>query len=171
MNLKYHKSLPPAVFFDRDGTLIKDMGYLSQPEGVELLPTVGDVLGELRHVHVLCIVVTNQSGVGRGMMSMLDVTCVNHQLDKVLWESSRAVIHKYFVCPHRPEERCVCRKPSPYFFYLSRTLFGLNLSQCWMIGNKHSDCEAGRSAGMKTYRTAPGKVLGDWWKLVENSRV
>lgn len=163
------------MFFDRDGTLIKDSGFVSRPDQVELLTDVGGIISGLNQSNILCCVVTNQSGVGRGFMAYADVMAVNQRLDYVLWEDAQASIQHYFICPHHPEERCVCRKPRPYMLEQACMLYGLDPRRCWMIGDKLSDTEAGRNMGMQTcligeqddQATRSGISLLEWYKGLE----
>jgi D-glycero-D-manno-heptose 1,7-bisphosphate phosphatase len=177
MTLKYHTVYPPAVFFDRDGTLNQDVGYISDPNKIELLPGVGEVIQGCWARGIWCFVVTNQSGIGRNMMTQRDLTKVNLQLDKMLRDKYGVGIHRYFCCPHHPIDRCECRKPGSLFYNQCRLLYGITLSDCWMVGDKSTDVEAGRRLGIKTCRlgredlnaTLSVPSLNKWWDHLLNS--
>ncbi len=150
MILQYHTHLPEAVFFDRDGTLIADTHYVTSPDQVILRPGIANLLATLRYHNILCFIVTNQSGVGRGYLTYYEACRIQKRLDWLLWCSGKGLIHHVFMCPHLPSDQCQCRKPNPYFLNHACLAYGLNARRCWMVGDKKSDIEAGKRAGMKT---------------------
>ncbi len=145
----------PAVFLDRDGTVMEDVGYLSDPGGVRLLPEAGGALRRLQEAGYRLVIVTNQSGVGRGMFAASDVEKVNERLRDLLRKEGVALDGVY-VCPHRPEDGCSCRKPAPGLILRAADELGIDLSRSFMVGDKDSDVEAGRAAGCRTVRLIPG---------------
>jgi histidinol-phosphate phosphatase family protein len=136
----------PGVFLDRDGTLVRETGYLSDPEAVELLPGVGRALRNLVEAGVPLVVVSNQSGVGRGMFTAADVHAVMARLRRRLRVHGVEISAIYF-CPHRPEEGCPCRKPRSGLLERAAEDLHLSLAGSVMIGDKRIDAAAGRIAG------------------------
>ena len=135
-----------AVFLDRDGTIIEDAGYLADPDGVRLLPGAGEALRELRGAGYLLVVVTNQSGIGRGFFSVDDMRRVNNRVEE-LFARQGVFFEDLLICPHAPEENCDCRKPSPKLLLDAAARHDIDLSRSVMVGDKISDVEAGAAAG------------------------
>ena len=125
----------PAVFLDRDGTLIEDRGFLSEPGQVVLLPGILPVLRRLEERYLL-FVLTNQSGVAAGAMSLEEVRRVNAHLDRLL-EGVR--IQQWYVCPHGPQDGCECRKPGTLFLRRAAQQYGIPLERSFVIGDHLSD--------------------------------
>ena len=140
------RALRPAVFLDRDGTLIRETGYLSDPDAVELLPGVADALRNLMEAGYPLIVVSNQSGVARGMFPASRVHAVMARLRERLREHGVELTAIRF-CPHRPEDGCACRKPRPGLLELAAEDLELSLRDSVTIGDKRIDAAAGRNAG------------------------
>ncbi len=136
-----------AVLLDRDGTLIEDRHYLSEPSGVALLPGVGDGLARLSAAGHRLFLVSNQSGVGRGYFSEDAVTACQRRLDELLLPYGTALDNAIW-CPHAPEEHCACRKPLPGMFERLRALHGLNPARTFMIGDKLDDLDFAANAGL-----------------------
>ena len=137
-----------AVFLDRDGTLIEEKNYLHRPEEVVILPGVAAALKRLQDAGFKLILVTNQSGVGRGYFPLSDVTAVHEHLAA---ELVRAGVHldKIYVAPEAPDQPSRGRKPSPQFLFDARAEFGLELSRSFMVGDKVVDLECGWNAGVR----------------------
>jgi len=136
----------PAVFLDRDGTLVRETGYLSDPEALELLPGVGRALRNLVEAGVPLVVVSNQSGVGRGMFTSADVHAVMARLRHRLCAHG-VELSAIYHCPHRPEEGCPCRKPRAGLLERAAEDLHLSLADSVMIGDKRIDAAAGRRVG------------------------
>lgn len=147
-----------AIFLDRDGTIIVDVGYPSRAEQVELLPGVTGALRSLREKGYLIILVSNQSGVGRGYMTHEDVSSVHERLLSLLAESGVSLDEAYY-CLHAPEEECNCRKPSPAMVFDAAKKFDIDLSRSFMIGDREVDIETGRRAGCKTIHLKVGATM------------
>ena len=138
-----------ALFLDRDGTIIEDPGYLSDPAQVRLLPGAAETLAALSSEGWMLFVVSNQSGVGRGMIASGQMHAVQqHFLDLLAAHAVR--ITESYLCIHAPDENCACRKPSPWFLHQAARQHGLDLAASWMIGDREGDILCGRNAGCST---------------------
>ncbi|MCU0344065.1 MAG: HAD family hydrolase [Ignavibacterium sp.] len=149
-----------AVFLDRDGTLNLDPGYLGNPKDLKLFPDTGKVLAELKNkFHFTLIVVSNQSGVARGLITEEQVVAVNEELNKKLLDYD-VQIDAFYYCPFHPdfnsEEECICRKPSPHMILNSAKDLNIDLSKSYFVGDSASDVQAGISAGVKTVLVKTG---------------
>lgn len=137
-----------AVFLDRDGTLIVEKNYLSDPAQVELLPGVPEALQQLQEAGFLLFIVTNQSGIGRGYYTVEDMHRVHERLCAELGRHG-VRIEKIYFAPEAPEAPSRGRKPSPQFLFDARDEFDLDLAASYMIGDKWLDLECGWNAGVK----------------------
>ena len=137
-----------AVFLDRDGTLNEDPGYLSHPKQMKLLPGVGEGLRLLKDAGFELIVVSNQSGVGRGIFKETMLPEIHARMNELLAPTG-VKIERFYLCTHRPEENCACRKPKPFLIHQAETDLGVDLTNSYMIGDKLSDIEVGENAGVK----------------------
>jgi D-glycero-D-manno-heptose 1,7-bisphosphate phosphatase len=138
----------PAVFLDRDGTLIEERHYLSRPEQVVLFPGAAAALRRLRDAGFKLFLVTNQSGVGRGYFTLPEVEAVHARLRELLAPAGVWFDHIY-VAPERPDQPSRYHKPSPQALFDARDEFGVDLAQSYMIGDKLIDLECGWNAGVK----------------------
>ena len=149
-----------AVFFDRDETLNPDPGYINDPNLFALYPWVADELKHLKDAGFLLIVVSNQSGVGRGLITWDKLELIHEKLDILLKQKAGIEIDCFAICPHRPEEGCICRKPKPELILGTARSYGINLGESYMIGDRSTDFEAGVNAGVrKSYLIHPGDEL------------
>ncbi len=137
-----------AVFLDRDGTLNEDPGYLDHRDKMKLLAGVGPALQDLKRAGFRLVVVSNQSGVGRGLIPPDELPRIHQRMDELLSEWGVQIDH-YALCLHRPEEHCGCRKPSAKLIVDSATRLNLDLSRSYMVGDKIVDLEAGKNAGLR----------------------
>lgn len=138
-----------AVFVDRDDTLIVNVGYCKDPDRIQLLPGVVEGLQKLNRAGIAIIVITNQSGVGRGFFTEDDLSAVHARLRTEL-EASGVSLQAIYYCPHLPEDGCSCRKPRPGLLLKAASEMDLNLKTCFMIGDRELDLLAGRAAGTRT---------------------
>jgi histidinol-phosphate phosphatase family protein len=129
-----------AVFVDRDGTLNYDHGYIISPQQLVLLPGVPEAIARLNQLGAMVIVVTNQSAIGRGMMTTEDLTNIHARLTALL-RPYGARIDGIFSCPHHPQDGCGCRKPNIGLIDQAVDRFSLDLSKCYLVGDKRSDLE------------------------------
>ncbi len=143
-----------ALFLDRDGTLMVDVGYPRDPDQVELLPGVVDALTACRQAGYRLSIISNQSGVGRGYFDAATVEAVHRRLVDRL-AAHGVLIDDAQYCLHAPEDHCACRKPSALMIERSARQLGADLTQSFMIGDKPSDVEAGRRAGCHTILLRP----------------
>jgi len=144
----------PAVFLDRDGTLIEDTHYPRDPRRVRLLPGAAEALRELGRRGFLLVVVSNQSGLGRGLVTAEEARAVAARVEECL-RAGGAGVHASYYCPHAPWDGCRCRKPSPGMLLRASAELGIDLPRSFLVGDKASDVEAGRRAGCYTIRYAP----------------
>jgi len=152
--------LRPAVFCDRDGTLnVDDEGYINTPDLVKLLPGVAEALRALKGAGWALVVVSNQSGIGRGRLSLEELHRVNERLEELLAAEGAELDGIYF-CPHAPDEGCSCRKPKPGMLLEAARELGLDLRRSWMVGDKADDVKAGRAAGCRTALVRTGEGEG-----------
>jgi D-glycero-D-manno-heptose 1,7-bisphosphate phosphatase len=155
----------PAVFLDRDGTLVEEVPYLHDPAGVVLLPGVGSLRRLAAAGHAL-VVVTNQAGVARGLYDEAAVAAVHRRLAELLAGVGvrlDAVLH----CPHHPDgtvpgyaHPCRCRKPGPGMLETAAERLGLDLAASWLIGNHPADVGAARAAGVRPLFVTTGRAAG-----------
>ena len=141
-----------AFFFDRDGTLIHDAGYLSDPALVALLPGVRETLLALRGAGFLLFLFTNQSGVARGYFGMEAVEAVNARLARLLGAESGLFFDGVCVAPEHPDDPPVYRKPCPRYLLETIAARGLAPEACAMVGDRTSDLQAGVNAGIRAIR-------------------
>jgi D-glycero-D-manno-heptose 1,7-bisphosphate phosphatase len=137
-----------AVFLDRDGTLIVEKNYLHQPEEVEIFPGTGAALKKLSDAGFKLIIVTNQSGIGRGYYTLADAERVNKHVSELLARDG-VRFEKIYIAPEAPDQPSRGRKPSPQFLFDARNEFNLNLAESFMVGDKLIDLECGWNAGVK----------------------
>jgi D-glycero-D-manno-heptose 1,7-bisphosphate phosphatase len=143
----------PAVFFDRDNTLIVGVDYLGDPDLVELMPGAAGCIATLRQIGFAIIVVSNQSGVARRKFTEDDVRAVDGRVaDMLLAEDSKAALDLQLYCPHHPKLTgdCDCRKPKPGMLLDARDRLRLNLATSWLVGDAPRDIAAGAAAGCRT---------------------
>jgi histidinol-phosphate phosphatase family protein len=136
---------PAAVLFDRDGTLVKDVPYNGDPDRVELVAGAREALARLRAAGVPTGMVSNQSGVARGLLSEDDVRAVNARVEQLLGAPLGPVAY----CPHGPDEGCDCRKPAPGLIRRAAAELGVDPARCVVIGDIGADVDAARAAGAR----------------------
>jgi len=152
--------LNKAVFLDRDGTLNYDPGYLSSPKDLILFSDTGNVLAALKNEYQFkLIVISNQSGIARGLITEAEVVSVNNELNQKLLEFN-VQIDAFYFCPFHPDfsskEDSLCRKPSPKIILDSAREFNIELSKSFFIGDSASDIQAGITVQLKTILVKTG---------------
>jgi histidinol-phosphate phosphatase family protein len=161
-----------AVFLDRDGVIIEDTGYLRDPSEVRLMPGAGACLRRLDEAGFELILVSNQSGVGRGLITRAQATAVHDATVAALADAGVGLSACYY-CFHAPAEACACRKPSPAMIEAAAAERNLETAACFLIGDRSTDIEAGQRAGCRTIGFAadadhdfrpgvPDAVATDW---------
>jgi histidinol-phosphate phosphatase family protein len=137
---------PPlkAILFDRDGTLLHDVPYNGDPELVKPVDGAAEALDRLRRNGIRLGVVTNQSGVGRGLLTRTAVDAVNRRVEELL-----GPFDTWQVCPHAPVEHCACRKPRPGMVLAAAQELRLDMGACAVVGDIGADMEAARAAGAR----------------------
>ncbi|MCW8850408.1 MAG: HAD family hydrolase [Melioribacteraceae bacterium] len=141
-----------AIFLDRDGTINIDTGYIGNPNLIELYSGVVEGIKLLKDKYgFLIVVISNQSGITRGLITHEDVDKVNKRINEIL-ESGNTKIDAFYYCPYHPEfdskEKCNCRKPSPKLVFDAAEELDVELKKSFFIGDKISDSECGINAGM-----------------------
>lgn len=143
------------VLLDRDGTVIEELGHLSDPEGVRLLPGAAEALRELKGLGLGLALMTNQSAVGRGMIDAAGLDLIHRRMVRLL-ENEGVILDGIYVCPHTPEDGCECRKPKLGLLREAEQELGLEPAQSFMIGDKALDVEFGKAAGAITFLVRTG---------------
>ena len=163
----------PAVFLDRDDTVIADVPYLSDPDRIRLLPGAADALASLRDAGYVLVLATNQSGVGRGLLTEARLAEIHEELERRL-AAEGAKLDAIYYCTHAPgpdEDPDAPghpdRKPSPGMLLRAAEDLNLDLAASWMIGDKVSDALAGLRAGCRSILVGPRATLDG---LPESSR-
>jgi len=147
--MKHH-----AIFLDRDGTINHDSGYIKDPSEVVLLSGVSEGIKKLKNEYAFkAIVISNQAGVSKGIMTIGDVDSVNDRINHLL-KKNGTEIDAFYYCPFHPDfdppEKSNCRKPSPVMIVQAAEEHEIDISKSYMIGDKASDIECGINAGVKT---------------------
>jgi D-glycero-D-manno-heptose 1,7-bisphosphate phosphatase len=148
-----------AVFLDRDGTLIEDPGYLADPAGVRVRPGVPEALRRLESAGFLLVVVTNQSGIGRGLHTEADYRAVNEAMFAALGVRFAGAYH----CPHEPGDGCDCRKPAPGMLIAAAREHGIDLAASYLIGDAVTDAKAAIAAGCAPILLGSGPAPAGVW--------
>jgi D-glycero-D-manno-heptose 1,7-bisphosphate phosphatase len=139
----------PAIFLDRDGVLIENRSdYVRDWSQVKIFPEAIHVLSLSAAKNYKIVIITNQSAVGRGLITLETATDINNQLVNLIHQQGGQVDGVY-VCPHKPDDVCNCRKPKPGLFFQAAKELSLDLERSWMIGDAWSDVQAAQAAGMR----------------------
>ncbi len=136
------------LILDRDGTIIKDKHYLSDPEGVEFEEGAIEGLKKLQELGFGLVVITNQSGVGRGYFSLEEAEAVNERMRRML-EAEGVTLAGIYTCPHAPEENCACRKPRPGLVHQAAREHRFDPGRALVVGDKPADVALARSCGAR----------------------
>ena len=143
----------PAVFFDRDGTLMEDAHYCGDPARVKIFPGVPQALRRLKQAGFGIFVVTNQSGIGRGLITEAQYLAVQ---DEFLRQMGRDLIDDSYYCPDAPGGPSHCRKPEPGMVLRAAAAYHIDLAESYFVGDKSADIECGRRAGTRTVLVLTG---------------
>lgn len=158
-----------AVLTDRDDTLCPDIPHNGDPAKMKVFPWVPEAVKRLNDAGLPVVVVTNQSGIGRGMYTVDDMNAVNAEMERQISAASGGRIDSIYYCPHRPDEGCSCRKPETGMGLQAISDMGLDPAKCWMVGDSDADMEFGKRLGMKcirvsgtfTFKDAVDEILGN----------
>lgn len=152
-----------AVFLDRDGTIVEDTGYLNHPVQVRFLPGAVDAVKKLNEAGYKVIVITNQSGVARGLFSEDMLQTIDKHVQKAILNGG-AHLDGIYYCPHHPEhgvypykQACECRKPHPGLIKKAAKELAIDLASSFMVGDHNTDITAGQRAGVKTILITTGR--------------
>jgi D-glycero-D-manno-heptose 1,7-bisphosphate phosphatase len=139
----------PAIFLDRDGVLIENRSdYIRDWSQVKIFPEAINVLSLSAAKNYKIVIITNQSAVGRGLISMKTARDINDQLVNLI-HGQGGQVDGVYMCPHKPDDGCNCRKPKPGLFFQAAEELSLDLQRSWMIGDAWSDIQAGQAAGLR----------------------
>jgi len=147
-----------AVFLDRDGTIVEDPGFLHKPEDVKLFAGAAEGIRRLNAAGYLVVVVTNQSGIARGLYTVADYRAVEKRLGELLAKQKARIDASYF-CPHHPQapEPCACRKPRTKLFLEAQAELGIDFSRSWWVGDRLSDVQPAGTLRGKAVLVATGQ--------------
>ncbi len=158
----------PAVFLDRDGTIIEEVGYVNHLERVRLYPWSAEAIGKVNRAGVPVIAVTNQSGVARGYFTEELVRQVHEEIAREL-ALHQARVDAFYYCPHHPNARleayrvdCDCRKPRTGMLEQAVKEFAIDLAQSYVVGDSYRDMELGFKAGARTILVMTGYGRGEY---------
>ncbi len=143
----------PAVFLDRDGTLMHDADYCSRPEQVQIFNQVPAVLRRLKKAGYKIIVITNQSGIGRGFFTEQEYRAVESEVSRQVGDG---LIDATYFCPDVPGRPSECRKPAPGMVLQAAREHALDLSRSFLVGDKEIDAECAHNAGVRAIRVRTG---------------
>lgn len=145
-----------AVLFDRDETIVVDVPYNGDPAKVVPMPGAREALDRLRAAGLPVAVVSNQSGIGRGLVTRERVDAVNRRVEELL-----GPFEGFFLCPHAPEDDCECRKPKPKLLLDAARALGVSPAECVYVGDKDSDVQAARNAGALPVKIDGTRTIAD----------
>ncbi len=147
----------PALFLDRDGTLVHDEGYMSDPKRLRLKRNVVHGIKRIVAMGYVPVVVTNQAGVGRGYFTMKQLAAMHARL-KAMLRARGIELAGIYACPHHPDDSCACRKPNPGLLKRAARELGLDLKRSVMIGDTDRDVGAGHAVGATSILIGEGKA-------------
>jgi D-glycero-D-manno-heptose 1,7-bisphosphate phosphatase len=140
---------------DRDGTVNEEIGYVLHPAELRLIPGAADALRRLRDLGLGIVVITNQSPIGRGLLTEQRLADIHDRLRELLADAG-ASVDGFEVCPHAPDERCECRKPAPGMVERAARTYGFDPAGAFVIGDHAGDMRLGRAVGATTILVLTG---------------
>jgi len=155
------RALRRAVFLDRDGTICEEMGYVNHVDRLQVFPYAAAAIRRLNEAQIPVIVVTNQSGVARGIFPESLVHEVHKKMVAELTSGGASVDAIYF-CPHKTEDACECRKPNPGLLERAAREHGLDLAASWIVGDRYADLEMAHAAGGRGILVMTGYGRGEY---------
>lgn len=142
----------PAIFVDRDGTLVEEVNFLSRVADLSVFPFTRPAVELLKRAGYLVVVLTNQSGIGRGLYTVADMQSVHDEIQMQLG----GALDGFYFCPHLPDEGCLCRKPSLGMVKAACADLDIDLTRSWMIGDKNLDIWIAENAGIRSAMVMTG---------------
>lgn len=148
------------VLLDRDGTIIVEKNYLSNPDHVELVPGAANALKELKNLGLGLVIITNQAGIGRKYFDLDALSKIHQKLTDLLLKNG-VVLDDIYFCPHIPEDNCLCRKPKIELVEKARERHNFDPKLCFVVGDNTADIELGKNIGATTIlvRTGYGEKI------------
>ncbi len=143
------------VLLDRDGTIIVEKNYLSNPDDIKFLPGVIDALKKLRKLGLGLLIITNQSGIGRKYFDLATLEKIHQKLTDLLLKSG-VILDDIYFCPHIPEDNCLCRKPKVELVKKAMTKHNFEPKLCFTVGDNQGDIELGKNIGATTILVKTG---------------
>jgi D-glycero-D-manno-heptose 1,7-bisphosphate phosphatase len=143
------------VILDRDGTMIRECDYLTDPEKVELLPNAAEGLRRMIALGLGLVVITNQSAIGRGLLTHARLAEIHARLTAML-RRERIKLDGIYYCPHHPGDQCECRKPKPTLLLQAARELRFCVAECFVIGDNQGDIGLGQSVGARTLLVRTG---------------
>ena len=160
-----------AVFLDRDGTLIEEVGYLDCPEDIKVYPAALEAVSKINESGTLAVVITNQSAVARGWVSEQDLQQWHHLISRI-FQASESRLDAFYYCPHHPDvgsepyrRVCTCRKPEPGLLLRAARELGIDLISSYMVGDRLIGVETGHRARCKSILVKSDCGLFEWDRL------
>ncbi len=166
MNQEKFKKFNKAAFLDRDGVINKDIGYLHKINDFSWIEGAKEAISFLKKKQFFVIVITNQSGVERGFFSESDINCLHNWINDELKKTDCA-IDDFFYSTELPSNKIVRRKPSPSMINEALIKYNLKKEKCFMIGDKESDIQCAKNAGIKGFLFTGGNLYTKVKKIVE----
>ena len=164
-------NLKRAVFFDRDGVINKERkGYVKTVAELEIFSNIVEPIKRFRNAGFLIIVITNQSAINRGLTTDEEINQIHAAIQNFLRKNG-TMIDRFYYCPHRPDENCICRKPKPGLFLIAAAQMNIDLKSSWMIGDKDSDLQAATVAGCKSIKIDDKTNLTKTIEIILDSEV
>ena len=164
-------NLKRAVFFDRDGVINKERkGYVKTVAELEIFSNIVEPIKRFRNAGFLIIVITNQSAINRGLTTDEEINQIHATIQNFLRKNG-TMIDRFYYCPHRPDENCICRKPKPGLFLIAAAQMNIDLKSSWMIGDKDSDLQAATVAGCKSIKIDDKTNLTKTIEIILDSEV
>ena len=158
--LKRKKNGSIAVFLDRDGTINLDKNYVNHPRQLELIPGASQAIRMINENGLKAVVVSNQSGVARGYLTLRILGQIHRRL-RLLLKRDGARLDAIYYCPYHPDQKPACRKPETGMALEARKDLGIELDKSYMIGDNRTDMEFGKNFGAKTVLVLTGKAKGN----------
>ena len=164
-------NLKRAIFFDRDGVINKERkDHVKTVAELEIFSNIVEPIKRFRNAGFLIIVITNQSAINRGLTTDEKINQIHATIQNFLRKNG-TMIDRFYYCPHRSDENCICRKPKPGLFLIAAALMNIDLKSSWMIGDKDSDLQAATVAGCKSIKIDDKTNLTKTIKIILDSEV